>query len=96
MNMHELREAEKPLTERIIPVDSLVIPTEVLDLIRFMCQTWAAIDVWAYANMTVEALGKYPVIQGTSNQISLMRIGEQTYDKAAIGEAVQWMLSQQG
>lgn len=80
----------------VAPVDLLVIPVEVLDLVRFMCRTWSEVDEWAHANAGADALCKYPVIQGTSNQLSLMRIGNQKYDTANIAKAVNWMLSQQG
>ena len=90
------KEHEKPLSERKAPVDSLVIPSEVLDLLRFICSTWTEIDKWAYENMDGDALGKYPVIQGTSNQIALQHIGEQPYNTANIRAGVEWMLSQKG
>lgn len=70
----------------------MVIPVEVLDLVRYMCATWAAVDNWAYENMTGDALMKYPVIQGTSNQMKIGRIGEQPHDTASIAKAVEWML----
>ena len=76
-------------------VDSLVIPVEVLDLVRFMCSSWSDIDAWAYEHAGVDALCKYPVIQGTRNQIDLKRIGEQRFDGANIRKAVNWMLIQQ-
>ena len=65
----------------------------VIDLARFMCETWAEIDKWAYENVAGDVLAKYPVIQGTSNQINLMRIGQQQYDKANISKAVKWLLN---
>ena len=70
------------------------IPPEALDLIRFMCATWTEIDRWAYENMNVNALGKYPVIQGTGNQIDIRRIGEQEHNAKNIHKAVKWMLEQ--
>lgn len=72
--------------------DPIVIPPEVLDLVRFMCATWADIDKWAYENMSGDALMKYPAIQGTSNQINLQRIGEQEHDTANLKKAVKWMM----
>lgn len=71
-------------------VDRVVIPHEVLDLVRFMCSTWAEIDKWAYT--TGDAIMQYPVIQGTSNQINLARIGEQKHDTKNIPSAVRWLL----
>ena len=63
-------------------------------LSRFMCETWAAIDKWAYANMTADQLGQYPVIQGTSNQINRSRVGQQKYDNSEIMPAVKAMLEE--
>jgi len=76
------------------PLDRLVIPPEVLDLVRFMCATWSEIDKWAYANADGDALMKYPVIQGTRNQINLQRIGEQKHNTANIRQAVKWLLDE--
>lgn len=68
------------------------IPPEVLDLVRFLANTYTEIDRFVYENCDGNALMKYPVVQGTSNQIKLNRIGEQSYDKARIGKAVAWMI----
>ena len=62
------------LVEQVVSV-----PVEVLDLVRFMCATWVDIDRWAHENMPTEALGGYPQIQGTRNQINLQKIGKQEY-----------------
>ena len=71
-----------------------VIPLEVLDLVRFMCETWTEIDKWAYQHMSGEALMKYPVIQGTANQLNLQRVGEQKHDTAKIHKAINWLLKE--
>ena len=67
------------------------IPKEILDLVRFMCATWTDIDKWAGDLRDRDALLDYPIIQGTFNQIRLLRIGEQPYDTANVGKAVEWM-----
>lgn len=72
--------------------DNKEIPTEVLDLLRFMCETWSAIDKFVYENCDGDSLMKYPVIQGTSNQIKLSKIGGQQYDEKNIRIAVKWMI----
>ena len=70
------------------------IPPEILDLVRFMCATWSAIDKWAYAHCNCsDALIKYPVVQGTRNQLNLSRIGEQPFRTTNIRKAVEWMLA---
>ena len=69
------------------------IPKEVLDLARFMCATWSEIDNWAYEHCHCDdALMHYPVIQGTSNQVKLNRIGKQSYNVENISIAVDWIL----
>jgi hypothetical protein len=75
------------------------IPTEVLDLLRFMCQTWAKIDGWATEELyhipeCGDALMRYPVIQGSRVQRDLKAIGQQTYDVDRLYTAMQWMLVQ--
>ena len=76
--------------DRVHPV---VIPAEVLDLVRFLAATWDEIDRWAYAECGGSALMKYPVVQGTRNQIAMRRIGEQPHNTRNIHKAVDWMLS---
>lgn len=70
--------------------DNPIIPDEILDLVRFMCATWAAIDTWAYRDAGA-VIGTYPVIQGTLNQIKLRQIGEQPHDTKRIAAAIQWL-----
>jgi hypothetical protein len=77
------------------PVDRLVIPPEVLDLVRFLCQTWSEIDLWAHRDAG-EAIISYPVIQGTRNQLNLTAIGEQKYHSDRVSTAVQWMIENAG
>lgn len=67
------------------------IPVEVLDLVRFLAETWVEIDKWAYQHGG-EGLIQYPVVQGTRNQIDLASIGQQPYNKENIRKAVDWML----
>ena len=72
-------------------VEPLIIPPEVLDLLRFMCATWTQIDRWAYEHAGAESMAHYPVVQGTVNQINLQRIGEQPHNTANLHKAVKWM-----
>lgn len=69
------------------------IPQEVLELVRFLAETWTDIDKFVYENCTGEQLMKYPVVQGTHNQINLKRISEQPYNKESLHKAVAWMLN---
>lgn len=73
-----------------VPEGYVVVPKGVLDLTRFMCKTWAEIDNFVYKNCT--NLGENPVIQGTSNQFNLAKIGNQKVDNKAIPSAVKWFL----
>jgi len=73
------------------PVEGDVIPPEILDLVRFMCATWVEVDRFVYRHCNGDALMHYPVVQGTSNQIRLRRIGEQPHDATNIRKAVEWM-----
>lgn len=85
--------------EAKIHVYPLVMPPECADLIRFLCAVWKDIDALrhkAYA-MGAEEMKNYlidhwPVIQGTRNQINLIRIGEQPYNSGNIAKAVSYML----
>jgi len=74
-------------------IEAREIPVEILDLVRFLANTWTEIDAFVYEHCDGEALMKYPVIQGTRNQINLKKIGEQSYNLKKIREAVEWMLS---
>jgi len=70
------------------------IPPEVLDLTRFMCQTWSALQDFFYqqakdGNLDV---GSWPQVQGTRNQLNLTRIGEQPFDTKKLAVAVAWMM----
>ncbi|WP_273455018.1 hypothetical protein [Nevskia ramosa] len=67
------------------------VPIAVLDLLRFMCETWAKTDEWARTNGNLDAIGSYPVIQGTGNQIRLLRISSQPYDHRNLRPALDWM-----
>ena len=73
------------------PVERDVIPIEVLDLVRFLAATWTEVDKFVYEHCDGDALMYYPVVQGTSNQIKLMRIGEQPCSNENIRVAVEWM-----
>lgn len=68
------------------------IPGEVLDLLVFMCETWSKIDRFVYEECP-GSLMKYPVIQGTRNQLNINKIGEQGYKKESLQKAVDYMLS---
>lgn len=69
------------------------IPEEVLDLVRFLAQTWDSIDSFVYENCDGESLMKYPVIQGMRNQMNLREIGKQQYSKENLRKAVDWLLN---
>ncbi|HGH1346850.1 TPA: hypothetical protein ACJKLK_001236 [Acinetobacter baumannii] len=88
--INELRAELEKAKAQAVPETHVVVPKGVLDLTRFMCKTWAEIDNFVYKNCT--NLGEYPVIQGTSNQFNLAKIGNQKVDNNAIHSAVKWFL----
>ena len=90
----ELGEAYQLGYEQGLEHRDACIPPEVLDLVRFMCATWAEIDGWAVASVGTKALCKYPIIQGLGNQIALRRIGEQEHNGKNVRAAMDWMLNQ--
>ena len=67
------------------------IPQEVLCLLRFMCETWAVIDDWAYT-IESEEISRYPIIQGLMNQVNIRKIANQEYDAKNIDAGIKWML----
>jgi hypothetical protein len=87
----EAEQEQKTASVTSVRVEGVVIPLEVLDLVRFMCATWAEIDRWAYKHCDSDALALYPVIQGTANQLALTRIGEEHHTQANVRKAVEWM-----
>lgn len=92
MTLDELRaEADASISAQLM-VQKAMKCDEVLDLLRFMCETWSEIDKWAYENVDDVALSKYPVIQGTSRQIRLINIGAQKYNASNIDSAIKWVL----
>lgn len=83
-----------PPSKRVSGHERVVIAPEVLDVVRFLAETWVAIDEFVYKNCDGEALMHYPVVQGTRNQINLKKIGEQQYDPARLKAGVEWLLAQ--
>lgn len=67
-------------------------PLEMMDLVRFLANTWASVDQFVYDHCDGEALLKYPVVQGTKNQIYLKRIGQQPFVAQHVARAVEWIL----
>ena len=59
------------------------------DCVRFLCETWDAIDTWAYSTKDIT---KYPVIQGTKNQNNLGKVGQQAYHKENIAKTINRLL----
>lgn len=59
--------------------------------IRFLCKLYTDIDAFVYANCDGDALMKYPVVQGTRNQMTLHKLGQQPYDAAKVMETLTAM-----
>lgn len=75
------------------PAPQVAVPEAVLALVRFLAQTWAAVDRFVYENCDAAALMRYPVVQGTRNQFNLQAIGEQPFDPALLHAGVEFMLA---
>lgn len=90
--MRDQETAENCEGSKQVQVEGGVMPPELLDLVRFLANTWTAIDEFVYENCDPEKMGKYPVVQGTRNQIDLINIGKQPYNTANIRAAVNYML----
>lgn len=76
-----------------VAVEPVVIAPEVLDVVRFLAETWAEVDAFVYKHCDGEALMHYPVVQGTRNQIKLKKIGGQQYDPSRLKAGVDWLLA---
>lgn len=69
------------------------IPVEILSLVRFMCQTWHDVDSWVMSEiLPLDAIGQYPVIQGSRNRRDLAAIAKQPFSNKDLRIAVDWML----
>ncbi|HBA34877.1 MAG TPA: hypothetical protein DCZ12_12155 [Gammaproteobacteria bacterium] len=75
-------------------IERIVIAPEVLDVVRFLAETWSEIDKFVYQNCDGESLMRYPVVQGTRNQMNLKKIASQGYDPAKLKAGVEWLLAQ--
>lgn len=64
------------------------------DLARFLAENWVEVDKFVYSNCPVYNMDKYPVIQGTRNQLDLSKIGSQEYKTENIRKAVDLLLEQ--
>ena len=92
-------------------IEMIEVPKSVLDLVRFMCETWEAVEdsrgkamsmVRGIAPTPREAMlmrdflaMHWPAGQGTKNRSDLSAIGKQPYESDALRTAVRWMLEQQ-
>lgn len=93
-----LAESQHKVTDLQKQVQALQAENEklqnVADLARFLANTWVAIDKFVYANVDDDAIDKYPVIQGTSNQINLAKIGAQKYTNTNLYAAIAYLLKE--
>ena len=70
-----------------------VVPEGIPDLAIFLASVWRQVDDFIYANCTGDQLMQYPVIQGTHNQLQLLRVATLPYDKQQVARGVQALLS---
>lgn len=81
-------------------IENNIFPSEVLDLVSFLASGYMnAHDVLFKALEFEEAekiknhiILKFPMLQGTKNQISLRNIGKREYRKENLSFAVDWLL----
>ena len=65
-------------------------------LVIFLANTWSQVDDFVYKHCDGDALMKYPVVQGTRNQMDLRTIGSQEpSSKQAIRDGVSIMLGKE-
>lgn len=85
---------EKQQDAQASGVERIVIAPEVLDVVRFLAETWMEIDEFVYQNCDGDSLMRYPVVQGTRNQANLKKIASQSYDPSRLKTGVEWLLAQ--
>ncbi|MGS0941603.1 hypothetical protein ACVA51_13725 [Pseudomonas luteola] len=73
------------------------------DLIRFLAQLYCQLDHLRYETIKLPEgeivdymINKWPVVQGTANQIRLMRLGEMPYDSGKLAAAIDACLARHG
>lgn len=92
-----LSEEERIIADFNAVVDALdgfvLMPSGVLDLTRFMCETWTEIDKFVYKNC--QNLELYPLIQGSKTQSAIRKIGKQKFNPFAVGAGIQAVIEAQ-
>ena len=78
---------------KIASGELVLVPSGVLDLTRFMCETWTEIDKFVYKNC--QNLELYPLIQGSKTQSTIRKIGKQKFNPFAVGAGIQAMIEAQ-
>lgn len=73
------------------------------DLILFLAKVYCEMDRIRYETMSVPEgeivdfmISNWPVVQGTANQIRLMRLGEMPYDSGKLAAAIDACLARHG
>lgn len=92
VNLGEL--AQQTLEKlKATPEGFVLVPSGVLDLTRFMCETWTEIDKFVYKNC--QNLELYPLIQGSKTQSAIRKIGKQKFNPFSVGAGIQAMIEAQ-
>lgn len=86
-------EYEIKFVDKATPDGFVLVPSGVLDLTRFMCETWTEIDKFVYKNC--QNLELYPLIQGSKTQSAIRKIGKQKFNPFAVGAGIQAMIEAQ-
>jgi hypothetical protein len=81
------------------PVDAVVIPQEILDLVRALADMWNKTEEWRGEALKLPPeelrnfiLLKWRVLQGISNQINTRKISKQPFEGKNVAKAIKWML----
>lgn len=86
---------EKQQDAQASELQRIVIPDEAKHLIRFLAAAWDGADTAFWENaqeLSDDAVGNYPAVQGTANQMMLREIGSQPFDGEKVVLAVKAML----
>lgn len=62
-----------------------------IHLLRLVCEIWNDVDKWAYKHAGVHAIAKYPVVQGTTNQMTLRNLGAMPYAPSAVKRSLDML-----
>ena len=69
------------------------VPIELLDLVRFIADSWNDAHKCIIRSKNVDLLMNYPMVQTSKTQSELTLIGQQKHCAANIQPAIDWLLN---